>query len=70
MRNPWRGQWRLDGWQNLAISVALLIWSIRISLVRGQSFIGVFSEKFDAVFVATLRKWRETFAAKGRSRAA
>jgi hypothetical protein len=66
----WRGQWRLDGWQNQLISVALLVWTFRLALVRGESFIGVFSPRLDAVFVATLRKWRDALAARIKSSSA
>lgn len=53
----WRGQWRLDGWQNELISVALLAVSFRIAITQGISFVGVFNRRADAVIVATLRKW-------------
>jgi inner membrane protein len=53
----WRGQWRLDGWQNQIISLALLVWSLRFAITRGTSFVGVLSQRADATFVTTLRKW-------------
>jgi inner membrane protein len=56
---PW--QWRLDGWQNLVISLVLFIWAISMALKRGDSFISVFSRKADAIFVATLTRWRDSF---------
>ena len=66
----WRGQWKLDGWQNQLISVALLAWSFRLAVVRGNSFVGVLNRRVDAVFVTTLRKWRDALAARWKSRAA
>jgi hypothetical protein len=63
----WRGQWRLDGWQNQLISVSLLTWSFRIAVARGHSVLGVGHQRADAVFVATLRKWRDGLAARWKS---
>jgi inner membrane protein len=54
----WRGQWRLDGWQNRIITLALLAWTFRIALKQGESVVGVFSRRADCVFVSTIRKWR------------
>jgi hypothetical protein len=53
----WKGQWPLFGWQNLTISLILFAWAMAISVEKGDSIIGVFSQKADAVFVATLRRW-------------
>ena len=54
----WAGQWPLVGWQNMAISAALLaIVMVRASAV-GYSPLGLLSERADAAFVATLREWR------------
>jgi len=63
----WHGQWRLDGWQNQLITFALLAWSLRITMARGESFVAVFSRRVDGVFVGTLRKWRGDIAARWRS---
>ncbi|GEM_PF-226396 len=54
----WSGQWRLDGWQNRYISVALLGWALWISPKLGHSFVGVFNRKIDGVFVGVLQKWQ------------
>ena len=64
----WRGQWKLDGWQNQLISVALLAWSFRLAVVRGNSFVGVLNRRVDAVFVRTLRQWRDALAVKWKTR--
>jgi hypothetical protein len=63
----WRGQWKLDGWQNQLISVALLVWCFRLALARGDSFVGVLNRRADMVFVTTLRKWGDTLARKWKS---
>jgi inner membrane protein len=53
----WQGQWRLDGWINRVISVVLLGWAMALAVRRGDSFVGVFSPRADAVFVGVLQKW-------------
>jgi inner membrane protein len=58
----WKGQWRLDGWQNQLISVGLLVWAMAIALRKGESFVGVFSRRFDAHFVRVLRVWAAKLA--------
>lgn len=53
----WKGQWRLDSWQNQTIFAALLVTSIWLAVKRGYSFVEVVSERVDKVFVQVLRKW-------------
>jgi inner membrane protein len=53
----WKGQWRLDGWQNRYFSTALTLWALWIAAHVGHSFVGVFSRKLDAVFSGVLVKW-------------
>jgi hypothetical protein len=60
----WEHQWRLDGWQNQVITIALLIWATALALKKGHSFVGVISARFDAVFVSVLRKWKSQIAAR------
>jgi hypothetical protein len=55
----WKYQWRLDGWQNQVIFVALFAWSLCIAVKKGDSFVGVFNQRCDRVFVGVLQKWRE-----------
>jgi inner membrane protein len=52
-------QWRLDGWQNLVITLALFVWSLRLAVKMGDSFVGVLNHRCDRVFVGVLRKWHE-----------
>lgn len=54
----WHGQWRLDGWTNRIISVALFLWALWLSSGRSDSFVGVFNRRVDKVFLGVLRKWR------------
>ena len=63
----WRGQWRLDGWQNQLITVLLLVWTFRLAVQQGFSVVSVFSSRADATFVATLRKWAADWKASPQS---
>jgi|SRR5208282_1812931 hypothetical protein len=59
-RNPmwiWKHQWRLDGWQNMVLTLALFIWALGLAIRYGDSFVGVFNHRWDKVFVEVLRKW-------------
>jgi len=60
----WTGQWRLDGWQNRYLSAALMLWSLWLGAKRGDSFVGVFNRRVDAVFSGVLKKWRNAVLAK------
>lgn len=53
----WKGQWRLDGWQNQIIFGFIFIGALWQSIRLGNSFVEVFSRKADAVFVRVLKKW-------------
>jgi len=56
----WKGQWRLDGWQNRIICVALFLPELTLAPSRGYSCVEVFSRRTDGVFVSVLRKWRSS----------
>lgn len=60
----WPHQWPLDGWQNHTITWVLLIWATCIALKKGKSFFGVFSHRFDDIFVTVIRKWKTQIAAR------
>ena len=60
----WNGQWRLDGWQNQIIFVALFLWELWLAAGRGYSVVEIFNRKADAVFVAVLQRWRARFMGK------
>jgi inner membrane protein len=51
----WSGQWALNAWQNIAITIALLIVAFVLAIRRGYSPVGIVSRRADAAFVATLR---------------
>ncbi len=51
----WSGQWRLDSWQNIALTVALLAATLLLAWKRGYSPLAMASKKADAAFIATLR---------------
>ncbi len=55
----WSGQWPLVGWQNMAISAVLLGIVMMRATTLGYSPVGLLSRGADAVFVVTLRRWRE-----------
>lgn len=55
----WSGQWPLVGWQNMALSAALLGIVMARATTLGYSPVGLLSERADAVFVVTLRAWRQ-----------
>jgi membrane-bound metal-dependent hydrolase YbcI (DUF457 family) len=52
----WRGQWTLNSWPNIVITVALLLTTLWLAWRRGFSPLEMISEKADAVFVAALRQ--------------
>ena len=54
----WRGQWELVGWQNIAITAALLLVIAARAARTGYSPLVLVSERADAAFIATLGKWR------------
>jgi hypothetical protein len=65
----WKYQWRLDGWQNRVITLALLFWSLALAVKIGESFVGVFNRRADKVFVGVLQKWRSQLGRGGNGAA-
>lgn len=63
----WNGQWRLDGWQNKIIFTTLFLWELWLAAGRGYSVVEIFNRKVDAIFVATLQKWRTNLLGKRNS---
>lgn len=53
----WKGQWRLDGWQNRVVFLFTFATTIWLALREGHSPVGVFNRRADAVFMGVLRKW-------------
>ena len=64
----WKGQWRLDGWQNKLVFLGVFIWSIKLTLARGHSVVGVFNRRADAV-VGVLRGWQVQLRRRSQLRA-
>lgn len=60
----WEGQWALNAWPNIAITIILLTIAFRLAWLRGYSPVGLFSGRADKVFVETIRK---RFSRKGLS---
>lgn len=52
----WHGQWALNAWPNVAITVALLVATLWLAWRRGFSPLEMVSEKADVIFVAALRQ--------------
>ena len=64
----WKGQWKLDGWQNQSIFIILLITALWFAVKRGYSFVEVISRRLDAIFVKVLQKWfHDLWGGKNRS---
>jgi len=57
----WKGQWRLDGWQNQLVSVALFALLIGQATRRGFSPAEFLGKRADAAVVGVLQKWRDRF---------
>ena len=55
----WAGQWPLVGWQNMAITAVLLGIVMWRATRTGYSPLVLMSGRADAVFVATLRAWKQ-----------
>ena len=53
----WKHQWRLDGWQNQCLFLALFAFSIWVAVKKGCSFVELLGARADAAFVSVLRKW-------------
>lgn len=51
----WEGQWALNAWPNLLLSLLLLDLTFFLAWRRGYSPLGIFSTRADNAFVAALR---------------
>jgi len=65
----WRGQWRLDGWQNRLICLSLFFWALWLAVSLGHSVVGVFNRRVDAVFVGVLQNWHAAWTRSRSNRA-
>jgi inner membrane protein len=53
----WKGQWRLDGWQNQTFTVICFVAVLWLATREGHSPLGVFNRRADQRFVSVLREW-------------
>jgi membrane-bound metal-dependent hydrolase YbcI (DUF457 family) len=51
----WSGQWYLNAWPNILITIALVALTGRIAWRRGYSIVGIVSARADQAFVHVLR---------------
>ena len=61
----WKGQWRLDGWFNRWLTVALFLWALWLPVRLGHSVVGVFNRRADQAVVGVLRKWHNAWKQRG-----
>ena len=52
----WDGQWALNAWPNILLTIGLLSLTLYLAWKRGYSPIGIVSARADSAFVATLRR--------------
>lgn len=56
----WSGQWTLNAWQNIVITLALLVWTMIRTVQIGRSPVEIFSLSADTKVVAALRqRWSQ-----------
>jgi hypothetical protein len=63
----WKGQWRLDGWQNTVICLGLFASALAVTVKRGYSFADFFGQRTDAAFASTLQKWWKSIPSRKSS---
>ncbi len=52
----WKHQWPLNGWQNMLITVLLLVWIIARAIRNGASPVSLFSQRLNDVVITALRQ--------------
>lgn len=52
----WDGQWVLNAWPNVSLTIVLLVLTLYLAWKRGHSPVEIVSARADAAFVSTLRK--------------
>ena len=56
----WSGHWPVVGWQNMLITLLLMLVALARAVSAGYSPVGLFSKRADAAFVAILRtRWEQ-----------
>lgn len=51
----WSGQWEINAWPNIALTIVLMFYSLKLIRDQGYSFLWFFSKRADTALVATLR---------------
>lgn len=51
----WNGQWPLNGWQNITLTVGLLLVTFWLAWARGYSPLEMISQRLDEAFIRALR---------------
>lgn len=52
----WAGQWELNAWPNVVLTLAALVVTFELARRRGHSPVGLLSRRADAAFVEALRQ--------------
>jgi inner membrane protein len=52
----WPGQWALNAWPNIVITIVLMIVTMTLAYRRGYSIVGLLSRRADEAFIETLRR--------------
>lgn len=53
----WKGQWRLDGWQNQTVFLILFASALVVAIKRGYSLVELLGHRLDSAVVGVLQKW-------------
>jgi hypothetical protein len=51
----WQGQWALDAWPNIALTMLLLVLTFMLAWKRGYSPLEMISQRADAKLIESLR---------------
>lgn len=63
----WKHQWKLDGWQNQLIFLAVFVTALLVAIRKGVSFVELISSRLDRTFVSVLQNWRNRLGKVRRS---
>ncbi|MFC4160085.1 metal-dependent hydrolase [Chitinimonas lacunae] len=55
LRLSWSGQWPLNAWPNIVLTLGLLLWGLWLGIRDGHTPLGVISARADRAVVAALR---------------
>jgi hypothetical protein len=53
----WSGQWQLNAWPNVALTLVLLAITFRRIILIRTSPTSLFGHRFDRAFVSTIQAW-------------